>query len=309
MSNSKDTLYFICPLEENSNKSKVELESLKINIEHNGCASFNYGDKNLNVYSYQLAFIFSIDRLLVVNKETKDKIEIETEVFFNTYKKAFEKGSEFFKTDYSIHPNTLYGENGKLFIKDLISNYSSPINNETTKGWAFVKEYTPKILSHQIIDKFGYYSGIISEADKFIKKHSQLFSSLAEKLPTNNDDNSSTLFSRRLVSNLYELCNDKQFENIKEDELYKALNYPKDHGYLLKIKLSEKIRTYFFIHKLYKSITDLNKKQNWLTEILEILKIDKETFQSKYKDVESNTASKKNKSFTENLDDILPNKE
>ena len=48
------------------------------------------------------------------------------------------------------------------------------------KGWNFVKNCYPEILSESEIERFGYYSGIVFTADNYIQKHKTIIKGFYE---------------------------------------------------------------------------------------------------------------------------------
>ena len=104
---------------------------------------------------------------------------------------------------------------------------------------------------------------------------------LAQESPNDEKKNISpkSYFNMGLVSAIHELCNDKQFEQISELELYAILNnHPKPVA--LKIKSGEKTRFCYIIHQLSEKLKG-GEKVEWRSEMLRRLNIAESYYASK----------------------------
>ena len=56
-------------------------------------------------------------------------------------------------------------------VKCLHENYIHAKHPEINDGWRWAKRTFPLTLSHKDIQKYGYYSGIVSKVDTLVKKY------------------------------------------------------------------------------------------------------------------------------------------
>jgi hypothetical protein len=110
-------------------------------------------------------------------------------------------------------------------------------------------------------------------------------------------------FEMQLVSKIHNECNNIQFNNLSELDLYALLNLQPNNAKLI-VKPREGARMCFLISKLYDYLKTDNKKE-WRTAILESAGIDKSYYESKYKEPVSEFPSKKSKEFAERIGKIF----
>ncbi|MDD2285510.1 MAG: hypothetical protein PHQ11_08955 [Paludibacter sp.] len=134
---------------------------------------------------------------------------------------------------------------------------------------------------------------------------SQAFSNILEKyLPkTETTPQNGAYFEMSLISAIHKECNDEQFENISELDLYAVLNLLPSSGQFV-IKNGERNRVYYLIHKLYERLPKENN-QVWRTAILQSLQLDERTYLSKYRTAKSKDTTPELKLFADNLDELF----
>ena len=110
-------------------------------------------------------------------------------------------------------------------------------------------------------------------------------------------------FDMKLVSLIHNECNNIQFENISELNLYALLNLQSTNA-KLSIKSGEKGRMSYLISKLYDYLKTDNKME-WRTAILESVGIEKDYYESKYKEPVSEFPSLKSKAFAQRINRIF----
>ena len=110
-------------------------------------------------------------------------------------------------------------------------------------------------------------------------------------------------FDMGLINSIHKECNDEQFEDIAEIELYAHLNLLPATT-TLKIKSGEKTRVCYLVHKLHKYLKG-NDRTEWLTAILKKLDIDEGYYRSKYKEPVSEIPSRKSEQFAKVINDIF----
>jgi len=111
-----------------------------------------------------------------------------------------------------------------------------------------------------------------------------------------------TYFNMEFSGRLYKILNNQIIECNSELDLYKFLNEP----YSNKIKICKKQQTrlYYTIYLLEKSLVSLKMKatkKNWQNMILNNLEINKNTYNSKYKFIESQDASEADINFRNDI--------
>jgi len=110
-------------------------------------------------------------------------------------------------------------------------------------------------------------------------------------------------FDMRLVSQIHNECNNIQFDNLSELNLYALLNLQPTNA-KLNVKSGEKGRMSYLISKFYDYLKTDNQME-WRTAMLESAGIDEGYYQSKYKEPVSEFPSRKSKEFAERINRIF----
>lgn len=110
-------------------------------------------------------------------------------------------------------------------------------------------------------------------------------------------------FDMKLVSLIHNECNNIQFENLSEIDLYAILNLQSTNAKLI-IKTGERTRMCYLIYKLYEYLKTESRK-DWRITILEFAGIEKKYYDSKYKEPESEIPSRKSESFAQRISKIF----
>ena len=110
-------------------------------------------------------------------------------------------------------------------------------------------------------------------------------------------------FDMQLISLIHNECNNIQFENLKDIDLYELLNLQPTHARLI-VKSGEAIRMCFLISKLYDYLKTDNRT-DWRTAILKAADIKEEYYKSKYKEPISEVPSRKSKEFAKRINQIF----
>ena len=159
--------------------------------------------------------------------------------------------------------------------------------------------YEKQRIARKMTEKYqeNYFSKILSLSEKFtvvIRKY------LPQNQPT---PQSGIYFDMAIVSAIHKECNDEQFENISELDLYAVLNLLPSSGKLV-IKKGEKNRTYYLTHKLYEYLPKENN-QTWRTEILQLLNITEQTYLSKYRIAKGKDKTPELVEFAKRMDELF----
>ena len=111
-------------------------------------------------------------------------------------------------------------------------------------------------------------------------------------------------FDMTLVSKIYNICNNEQFEDISEIDFYKSINNPSIIATNLKIKKAETARVCYLIHLLSEKLVE-PLRTIWRDTLLEKLEISTSYYKSKYRNAVSGDASIKSSTFAKEIFDIL----
>lgn len=110
-------------------------------------------------------------------------------------------------------------------------------------------------------------------------------------------------FNMKLIAAIYGQCDGHQFENASETKYYSFFNLHLSET-PLQIKPKEKTRVYYLLHKMYEVLPD-DTKQSWRVAIFKLLDINKNTYDSKYREPVSDVPSMKSKQFARDIDIIF----
>lgn len=171
----KDTRFWLNDIFEIQEQTKHSFKSYQREIENNGYLKVKTESETVKIYTPQLAVILISKELIVINQDTKTETKINGCDYLNTYIEAFKKGEQYFEKEFKVSASTLYGENAKLYVKDIHDNFFHVIHEPSIEGWSYVKKSYPIILTYEAIKKYGYYSGIVNKVEEQIKKHLTLF--------------------------------------------------------------------------------------------------------------------------------------
>jgi len=167
----KDTRFWLTTFFKEQEQTKHEYESFKSEIENHGYFTVN----DVKVYTPELAVIFTSKELPARNLDTQTETTINGWDYFKTYIEAYKEGKQYFETEHKVSPNTLYGANAELYVRDIHSNFFHIQHTGKYEGWGYVKRKYPLILTHEAIIEFGYYSGIVDKVEEQVKKYPRLF--------------------------------------------------------------------------------------------------------------------------------------
>ncbi|MCM1031164.1 MAG: hypothetical protein NC410_06990 [Oscillibacter sp.] len=110
-------------------------------------------------------------------------------------------------------------------------------------------------------------------------------------------------FSMKLLSIIYEVCLEEQFEKISASDFYANMNlHPCKNK--LKIKAREKIRVCYLIFLMSEELPKQDKDE-WKDKILKLLDIDESYYRSKYKEPVSDFPSDSNQNFAKEMERIF----
>ena len=97
--------------------------------------------------------------LPVVNPKTKENITLSyKDGYLDIYKRAYILGTEEFNSKFAV----LRGSHAHEYKSALLEHYYSD------PGWINWKKREPLIINEDVITQFGFYAGVLSEADQFL---------------------------------------------------------------------------------------------------------------------------------------------
>ena len=178
MSN-QDTPYWITTFLEETSKT-VGFKDFKRVIAVNGHLLVPSGPHSAKIYTAELALILTSPALVGEHRDLKNPIELNCQEYLNTYIEAFTEGERYFETEFKASPEVLYAANQKQYIQDVHNNYFHIQHHPGKEGWSYVKHQYPFILTHEAMETFGYYSGVVSKVDELVERHPQLFANFNE---------------------------------------------------------------------------------------------------------------------------------
>jgi hypothetical protein len=175
MKKKKDIKFGLTSILKKQEQTKPEYKYFKMEIENNGCCLVKTKTETVKIYSPELMVIFTTNELTARNMETQTETTVNGRNYLNSYIEAYKEGEQYFENEFKVSPNTLYGEKAEQYVKGIHLNYFHINHSGTFEGWGDVKKSYPFILTHEIIKKFGYYSGIVNKVEEQVKKHPLLF--------------------------------------------------------------------------------------------------------------------------------------
>lgn len=201
------------------------------------------GDENNTLfYSPELCYLLTANPQITVNKLQiivtsksslhkintctweKDQISINSKEYLETYVSAFSQGKSDFDKTYSKTIDNLYILNEKNtldFVDTLKKKYypSCSAENAIGKCWNYIENNYSKVITHQLIYDYGYYSGKVAQLEKAINDHSVVFKNFYTPFYYSEDEINENVFWRIII----ELCKQKPDLDIRKDTFIKEL--------------------------------------------------------------------------------------
>ena len=256
--------------------------------------------KNIELYTINKDFFDSIDTYSVCVNESK---------VFDSEVEHQEKKANALWQELIIVRGDLEGESWKGNERETIRLTKEEERiNQIYKEEHNKVELLYKRQQNQREEVFKYIKNRFPEINKLsqsflavLESYSQVKTNNAEQVQIPQGD--IQYFDMNLVSAIHKECNDVQFKNISELDLYSNLNN-RPCNTLLEIKTGEKLRVCYLIHKLYESLKTENKS-DWRNYILQLLGIKESLYTSKYKECTSEWASPESRDFVKRIDKIF----
>ncbi len=258
-------------------------------------------EKNIGIYSTNKDFFDEIDIITVCSRRYNPlKIEIEGQL---------EDTNKLWKELTQVR-NSLESASWR---NDQIA--TERLTKEEARIEALYKTEQKKleVLYQKQKESDNYASGYLENKFKPIYELGCSFLSLLENYFPLEKEKESTkpkptlstgaYFDMQLASQIHNECNNIQFNNLSELDLYALLNLQQTNAKLT-VKSGEKGRMSYLIFKLYDHLKADNRS-DWRTAILKSAGIEEGYYQSKYKEPVSEFPSRKSKEFAERIDKIF----
>lgn len=94
--------------------------------------------------------------------------------YLPSYKEGYDKGVDWFKENYGVSNDTLYGPNAKAYFENLHDLWFHEAAS-TASGLLGQKAFYAVMLSEVTIKERGYYAGMISQIEQLAENHKTLF--------------------------------------------------------------------------------------------------------------------------------------
>lgn len=255
-------------------RNTFEYRRIEREIEAQQGISINSDVGSVKVYTPALVLFFEPQEFVVKKIGTGEVVNVKTWDYFLTYINAYKEGVQYFEENFKVSTNTLYGENAKQYVQDILVNYSQTEHLKGKRGWWYVKKESPLILSHKIIQDYGYYSGIVFKTNELIARHHLVFDSFIDTIKKKSISNEQEKFidflhhsnKDALLSKLHELLKGKKGKVVAKT--IKALeNLSFIAGYKSRASLYKAMENEFGKIGSNQALNDfLNENNNKLTE-------------------------------------------
>lgn len=256
--------------------------------------------KNIELYTVNKGFFDSIDTYSVCVNESK---------VFNSQIEHQEKKVNALWQELIIIRGNLESEswNGNEIKAKRLAQEEENVNQKYKKEqqeldllYQQQRDYTNKVIE-SIENQFPEINKLSQSFLAILESYSQVKTNNAKQVQIPQSD--IPYFDMNIISAIHKECNDIQFKNISELDLYSNLNN-RPCNTLLEIKAGEKLRVCYLIHKLYESLKTENKS-DWRNYILHLLGIKESLYTSKYKECTSEWASPESRDFVKRIDRIF----
>jgi hypothetical protein len=155
-------------------KTKLEYKGFQREIEKHGFFNVKAGTETVKFYSPYLTVVLTSIELPVKSSDTQAETIINSWEFLMTYIKGYKRGEQYFETEHKVSQDIFYGTGFKEYANDIHRFYFRE-KHGSNKGWVYVKNTEPHVLTHKEIEEIGYYSGLVNKVEELIKKYPEKF--------------------------------------------------------------------------------------------------------------------------------------
>jgi len=231
------------------------------------CFSIN---GSIFIYNKAIKILLTRKEIIVRNRINGKDEPININRLIEAYEIGFKEGEKYFVDTYNVSPDTMYGNQFKLFERTLHDKYYHSLVNGTEGGWRKYVVCFPFIITNQEIYKYGYYAGIVHQLELLKAKYSIPFRNFDKHIdsasPQQTETEAEQVTQKAFIANEYALAyiydlfaNGKQIPINRTDG---GLNKKEliNQGFEL-YQLNNRKDTFYRAVK-YVSNFDLNKQQD-----------------------------------------------
>ncbi len=208
-----DTRYWLKSMVEKKFGNKIEYKHFQSQIKNRGYFVVKTDNNTVKIYTPVLASILTSKQVPVI-EDLQKATTINGYDYLETYINGYRRGEQYFEKEFKITPTTLYGVNADKYIKDIQLNYFQIQHKPSYQGWGHVKNRCPLIITHKVVEEFGYYSGIVNKIDEQVEKHPRLFASFDkfEHDTHHNQINEKETPTKKIILSTFENMDHKGWE-------------------------------------------------------------------------------------------------
>lgn len=132
-----------------------------------------------NVYVALFAKLLGNSFFDLIDLRNHKLVKVHTYPFWLAYKKAYKQGRSFFKENYTVSGEVLYGKHGGILERTIHKHYYHTDFKNFNEGWSYWERFSPLVFDMDSFTQYGYYGGIISALNEYKKLHPVVFSKFA----------------------------------------------------------------------------------------------------------------------------------
>ena len=174
MFDENDRRFDVSAFIEGAAQDRLEFKNAKNHINNNKYYEVMIDGFAYKFYTPQLFIQLRSFDIPAINMDSGKQHIISGKPYMKTFMKAYHEGIDYFKKNYEVSPNVMYGEGAEAIVKDLEYKYNKEVIDARI-GWKFVKYNYPTILTHRTIQPYGFFSGLVDKADKMSDKYHAIF--------------------------------------------------------------------------------------------------------------------------------------
>jgi hypothetical protein len=156
--------------------STVEYSHMKKRFDSSMYFTISLDGNTVHVYKSELAHLFMQKKIPVTDCNTNQETEIDGIELLEYYAEGYKQGMKFFKDEFAVSKNVLFGEGRAAYIENLREHYLNKQHVRGRKGWTWVKHKHPDTFQFSEIHRYGYFAGILHSADTFMSANGISFS-------------------------------------------------------------------------------------------------------------------------------------
>lgn len=235
LANPNDTKFFLTGFDDRKLQETSSYYSYQRQITQDGY----YKVSNLKVFTPELTMFLSSKNFTVENLDSNIITTIRGLNYIEFYTKGYKRGEAFFDKEFSVSNDVIFSDKAERYERTLHKEYFHTQHEPLMDGWQYVKLKFPLIITKKEVEKFGYYSGIVSKVDDLVKRHSALFKNFdqCDYSLTENDNNNPEESTKNTKTNNEDLEIKPIFNQDLIEDLHNILKhfFDKENHSILKI--------------------------------------------------------------------------